>query len=158
MGSTLATLALIEYYKLAAGVIPVLWVGNVLQQLSPEAARRQLATLEKRAQAIPTDAQELRTRAAELQTRSDALRETGVEDMASLMEVLAVERDLAALVKEKDDLDKSLDELEKVGQQVKRIAPLAILAALALPFAAVSEGLAFYGVAANRTSTPSRSS
>ena len=30
---------LIEYYKLAAAVLPVLWIGNVLQQLDPNAAR-----------------------------------------------------------------------------------------------------------------------
>jgi hypothetical protein len=35
-----AMTAVIEYYKLAAGVIPLIWVGNVLQQLSPAAARQ----------------------------------------------------------------------------------------------------------------------
>ena len=37
--------AALEYYKLAAGVIPVLWVGQAFQFIGPEASRREIELL-----------------------------------------------------------------------------------------------------------------
>jgi hypothetical protein len=170
---------LIEYYKLAAAVIPVLWIGNVLQQLDPNAARADVQPLEARRRRLETEADEvLATIASDygdpsvLGVRIETVMqkpETPAknEELNSLIAIRKARelkqpiQVLEAVKAENNRRSVRIDELRAEAAQLKlagenltsRYRPVALLALLAIPLAAIGEAAALYGVASDDHAT-----
>lgn len=165
---------LIEYYKLVAAVLPVLWIGNVLQQLDPNAARAAIQSLEARRKLLETEANELlatpeASHYVDDPSALDARIETVIQEpdtpartkeLKSLTAIHKAPNQPEALKAAKadnnrriaryDELRDEAAQLKLAGQNLsKRYRPVARLALLALPLAAIGEAAALYGVANN---------
>jgi hypothetical protein len=126
----------LEFYKLAAQIIPVLWIGSVLQRLDPGPMRRQLRRLDQAADRLYDDAAKLSAEAEKVR-----LTRHGQELFAGL------QQDMAALQKHNEALELTVT---SIGHDVDlhRAAPYALIA---LALAAISEAAALYGVGVSRT-------
>jgi hypothetical protein len=161
----------IEYYKLAAAVIPVLWVGQALVQLDPAPARqaiepldRRLQTLEDQAETVNSEIDRSHSATAEIfEALSPPPGMSGEEQLKRLEELRQREEARGAAIRaafargEQKPIDALRGEaasLKDSGRIVKtRFRYLALLSLVALPLAVVSEGASLYGVAGDRQST-----
>lgn len=168
---------LIEYYKLAAAVLPVLWIGNVLQQLDPNAARAAAQPLEARRKRLETEAlgplgplagakatdylnpSVLAARIKTVQQEPDT--QAKLEELKSLMAIgnaLEQHNGLQAREAAKAENDRRIARIDELhaevaqlklagGDLLNRYRLVSRLALLALPLAAIGEAAALYGVA-----------
>jgi hypothetical protein len=127
--------AALEFYKLAAQIIPVLWIGTVLERLDPAPVRADVRRAED-------DARRLRVEHLLLDVGS-ALREADPAVREGALE--AVREKQLVIVAEAEEVAAARDDRQAVGQ---RTAPYALFALLV---AAVSEAFALYGVAGAHT-------
>ena len=164
---------IIEYYKLAAAVIPVLWVGQALLLLDPRAVLDQIEPLRARLSAATEKTEatvgagpsaELVRRREELAERINAFLSSDRRDSIDP----AVRRERIELIAEgftlnqlevAEQLERSkpllteLRSLQKIWHSIaKRLRPMAFFAIVAPPLAVLSEALSLYGVATNDTS------
>jgi hypothetical protein len=171
---------LIEYYKLAASILPVLWIGNVLQQLDPNAACAAVQPLDARRRRLETEAGQLRAippashyldpgaLAARIETvKQEPDTPAKTEELNSLiairkaLELSNPAQALEAAQAENNRRIATYDELLAEAAQLKlaaenlskRYRPAALLALLALPLAAIGEAAALYGVAGDDHAT-----
>ena len=56
----------IEFYKLAAGIIPLLWIGTVLQRLDPSPLQSELRQLDEQTRQLRAEAERLRADSEEI--------------------------------------------------------------------------------------------
>ncbi len=163
---------IIEYYKLAAGVIPVLWVGQALLLIDPKPALDQTEPLLTRLGAVTEKTNiavgagpsaELVRRREELDERINALSSDRRDsiDPAVQLERLSLRKEQLTLdqLEFAEQLERSKPvlaenrSLQKAWHSIARpLKPLAVLAIVAPPLAVLSEALSLYGVATNSSS------
>jgi len=132
--------AVIEFYKLAAGIIPVLWLGTVLQRLDPSPTTRSMRSLDHAEDRLRAEARRLHDQAEKLRAQQpdnpfDPHYHDAVQAWSRAAEV-------------ETKADQLVVSWLSGSLKIQRWAPYALLALL---LAAVSEALALYGVAANNT-------
>jgi hypothetical protein len=139
--------AALEFYKLAAQVIPVLWIGTVLQRLSADPLRDELRR--RKDEAARTLEEAMRLFNTAIQAVAD-LRGREPEEHAGTTEQVKLANELMNTTLERvQKLDVQDVEARARRKAALRTIPYAITAVL---IAAVSEALALYGVAAPHTS------
>jgi len=154
----------IQYYMLAAAVIPVLWVGNALQQLDPSPARHAIEPLDSRLGTLEDQSNTaLRQTGRGHQTLTETLETLSSPSMSPdqklvrLKELQQLEEARQAAVAKQKPIDTLLAEaasLKDSGRTVAtRFRSVAMLSLVALPLAVLSEALSLYGVADDRQST-----
>jgi hypothetical protein len=159
--------AVLEYYKLAAAVIPVLWVGQAFQFLGPEASRRQIELLGSEARETSEKAERLKKETEQwargVQEWSKAIAQKIAEPSQKVMDEGWAKEQLAGLKAEKAQAEgdtRSGDLRNKANELVHRqhtlktgMRRLALLAVVAVPAAFLSEALSLYGVYDDNSAT-----